>query len=62
MRSNVWWAGTYLLYQRGIEYFRPGEEPAWLEHELSGPLRVGPLGAYEDSATGEVVPVLRVSP
>lgn len=57
-RTNRWWPGTYLLYHRGIEYFRPNEEPAWLGESQT--LRVGPLPAYRDEATDEVVPVLIV--
>lgn len=58
LRSNVWHPGTYLLYQRGIEYFRPLEEPSWLHASLHH--RVGGLLAYEDEVTGEIVPVLVV--
>lgn len=64
-RLSHWWPGTYLLYQRGIEYFRPGEEPPWLEAkvracgtEIGDSLRA--LPAYRDEATDELVPVLRV--
>lgn len=58
---NAWRPGTYLLYVRGVEWFRPGREPPWLEGELArSGLRVGPLPAYTDDATGEVVPALRV--
>jgi len=62
-RLSQWWPGTYLLYQRGIEYFRPGEEPDWLARPGSPPAlrhRVGMLPAYRDEATDELVPVLRV--
>ena len=60
-RTNRWWPGTYLLYQRGIEYFRPTETPEWLEAAvLSSGLRIGDLPAYRDEATGELVPVLGV--
>jgi hypothetical protein len=59
-RANEWHPGTYLLYQRGTEYYRPGEEPPWLEVELRSSLSVGDLPAYEDEATHEIVPVLRV--
>lgn len=61
LRANAWFAGVYLLYQRGIEYFRPNEHPAWLiaEVQASG-MMVGPLPCYRDEATGELVPVLIV--
>jgi hypothetical protein len=62
-RLSRWWPGTYLLYQQGIEYFRPGEEPHWLGHLIDGnqqPPRIGPLPAYRDEATDELVPVLRI--
>lgn len=60
--TNVWFPGTYLLYQRGIEYFRPGEEPAWLAGACAtSDLAIGGLEAYWDEATDEPVPVLRVT-
>lgn len=63
MRTNRWWPGTYLLYQRGIECWRPEEEPTWLQSAIDGfgPGGVGPLAAYLDEATDELVPVLFVA-
>lgn len=62
LRANVWWAGTYPLYQRGIEYFRVGEEPGWLVGSIAGcPVpAIGGLECYRDEATGELVPVMVV--
>jgi hypothetical protein len=60
-RASRWWPGTYLLYQRGIEYFRPTEAPEWLAEAVNASgVRVGGLPTYLDEATEELVPVLGV--
>lgn len=62
LRANVWYPGTYLLYQRGIEYFQPAEEPRWLDPAIKDcEDRLGPLSCYRDEATQELVPVLVIT-